>query len=290
MQCVACHYLLWNIRDRRCPECGSDFRVSEHTFRPGSVQFRCPHCEQPYFGTDPESGHLVPRTFDCVRCSNRIDMDEMVLLPAQGVGEGEATERHPWIERRRGLFFAWVHTVALSCFSPVRLIRLTRERDAARPAMMFMLVTLAIAFACGLGMLMLFVLTAGGMVGGYSFASMTRMLAAFCIPFAVLAGAIGAWLLVTHGVLAITGTTLGLRRTTHAICYSCGPVVLASIPCLGMYVIPFAALWWIINAAVMLSPSHRISGLRATLAALALPGLAVALLAILFAQAVLSMT
>lgn len=284
MQCVACHYPLWNIRGRRCPECGSEFRVSEHTFRTGSVQFRCPHCEQSYFGTDPESGHLVPRTFDCVRCSTRIDMDEMVLLPARGVGEDDATERHPWIERRRGLFFAWVHTVVMSCFSPVRLIRLTPERDAVKPAMMFMLATLAITFACGMGMLLLFVFTAGGMVGGYSFASVTRMLAGFCIPFAVLAGAIGAWLLVTHGVLVGTGMTLGLRRTTHAICYSCGPVVLASIPCLGLYIFPCAALWWLINAAVMLSTSHRISGTRAILAAFTLPGLAVAFLAILIAQ------
>lgn len=286
MQCTACQYFLWNIRDRRCPECGTGFRVSDHTFRPGSVQFRCLHCDQSYYGTDAESGHLVPRTFDCVRCEARIDMDEMVVLPACGVDERDATERHPWFERRQGLVMSWLTTVAVSCFSPGRLMRLTREDEPARPSLAFMAATLAVAFVGGLGVLLLFLFMMGGMAGGYSFSTMMSMAATFLIPFGILAGAIGVWLLATHAVLMLTGSTKGLKRTTHAIAYSCGPVVLSAFPCLGAYVIPFAALWWIINAAFMVTTAHRVSGVRAAAAVLAMPTLAAAGLIALLVHAI----
>ncbi len=86
MRCTSCDYALWNLKTRRCPECGRAFRPGDYEFVPNSVQFCCPHCNQAYYGTGPK-GHLVPEEFDCVRCSRRIGMDEMALLPAEGVDE-----------------------------------------------------------------------------------------------------------------------------------------------------------------------------------------------------------
>ena len=84
MRCKTCDYPLWQIRDRKCPECGSAFRPSDFEFTLNSVRFCCPHCEQAYYGTGA-NGHISPRTFACVSCAKVIDMDEMVLLPAEGV-------------------------------------------------------------------------------------------------------------------------------------------------------------------------------------------------------------
>ena len=84
MRCQGCDYPLWNLTARQCPECGRPFRPSEFRFVANSVRFCCPHCGQDYYGTGPV-GHLVPVEFDCVRCHRRVHMDQMVLLPTEGV-------------------------------------------------------------------------------------------------------------------------------------------------------------------------------------------------------------
>jgi predicted RNA-binding Zn-ribbon protein involved in translation (DUF1610 family) len=101
MRCKICDYPLWNLTTRTCPECGSKFAPDEFEFVPNSVQYCCPHCAQAYFGTS-EKGHLVPREFNCVKCGQRVQMNEMVLRPAAGVKE-EQTKPNPmpWLERKK---------------------------------------------------------------------------------------------------------------------------------------------------------------------------------------------
>ena len=84
MRCRTCDYPLWNLKTRQCPECGSQFSPVEYDFRPNTVRFCCPHCEQAYYGTDSR-GHLEPRSFACVTCGEHLSMREMVLLPAEGL-------------------------------------------------------------------------------------------------------------------------------------------------------------------------------------------------------------
>ena len=117
MRCKSCDYPLWQLTDRLCPECGTPFLPSEHEFILNSVRFCCPHCEQPYYGTG-EKGHLVPRTFACVKCAKFIDMDQMVLLPTEGVTERQTQVTVvPWVERRdRGWFAAFFVTLGLFFF------------------------------------------------------------------------------------------------------------------------------------------------------------------------------
>ena len=115
MRCRTCDYRLWNLPSRQCPECGTPFLPTDYEFVPNSVQFCCPHCHQAYYGTD-EHGHLAPVEFDCVSCSNRIHMDDMILLPTAGLEEEQTrVEQMPWLDRaRRGVVRAWLSSVGMA--------------------------------------------------------------------------------------------------------------------------------------------------------------------------------
>ncbi|MCH7792622.1 MAG: zinc-binding dehydrogenase [Planctomycetes bacterium] len=89
MHCKHCDYALWNLRDRICPECGNAFLPSEYEFVPNSIRFCCTECGQDYYGVD-DKGHLVPTEFDCVRCGSPQRMDDMLVLPTEGVTEEQA--------------------------------------------------------------------------------------------------------------------------------------------------------------------------------------------------------
>ena len=91
MRCWHCDYSLWNLKTQNCPECGAGFRPSDREFVANSVRFCCPHCDQAYYGTGPK-GHLEPDRFDCVQCGKSITMDEMLLLPVEGL-QGYQTQR-----------------------------------------------------------------------------------------------------------------------------------------------------------------------------------------------------
>lgn len=78
MRCAKCNYSLFDIRERICPECGGPIVISKHIFDHCGVRFCCPHCDQQYYGTDP-NGHLVPRQFNCICCHNHISMNEMIV-------------------------------------------------------------------------------------------------------------------------------------------------------------------------------------------------------------------
>jgi hypothetical protein len=125
MRCKTCGYRLWNLTERRCPECGAAFLPSQFEFAPYSVQFRCPHCRQAYFGTDAK-GHLVPAEFDCVSCGRRLRMDQMLVLPAEGVPEEQTrAPKVRWLERReRGPIKSWAATVGMAMVSPMRMMRI----------------------------------------------------------------------------------------------------------------------------------------------------------------------
>lgn len=155
MRCKVCDYRLWNLPSRACPECGTAFRPSDYEFTPNSVQFCCPHCNQPYFGTD-QKGHLVPRAFDCVQCGRHIDMDQMVLRPGEGVREEQTQQdRNPWLERRKvGWWKGWIKTVGLSLGIPTRLMRATPHGRIGE-AWLFAVVSNLIYYVLGMSFLFL---------------------------------------------------------------------------------------------------------------------------------------
>lgn len=279
MRCKQCDYRLWNLRSRRCPECGTAFLPSEFEFAVNSVQFCCPHCNQPYYGTG-ERGHLIPRDFDCVACGTHIDMDEMVLLPAEGIKEEQTeTDHMPWLERRqRGRVRAWFSTIGRALVSPARLMRATPPDSSLVQAWWFALLTNFLAVVTGFGPFFLFPLLIGSWVAGRARLggpAAFGMGAVFAVAVIALATAvwIAVWGAVTHALLLLTGKTASSAgRTYQAICYSSGANIPTGVPCLGLY---FGWIWWLISAVIMVKEAQRVHGGRAALATLTPPVVAI---------------
>ncbi len=290
MRCRTCDYLLWNLRSRLCPECGSGFRPSEFEFAPSSVQFCCPHCNQSYYGTG-EKGRIVPRAFDCVTCEQRIDLDEMVLLPSVGLEEHQTrAERVPWLERRRlGVVKAWFSTVRGSMTHPTRMIRGAPGEGKSFQAWRFSINTIALSAIIGPGFFvlttLLFVLFASVRTGGPAFWGVGLGISLVLVGTVVGALlSIAIWGGLTHVLLRIIGKPDGsLRRTFQALCYSSGPMALGAIPCLGLYTAGIGAVWWVVSAVLMVKESQKVDGLRAAIAVLAPPGLAILLVVLGYA-------
>ena len=122
MRCRNCDYPLWNLPARACPECGDPFAPSEFEFKPGAVKYCCPDCQQEYYGTS-RKGHLRPSSFECVQCKRQLEMDEMVLLPAEGWDERVVVSHSaPWTRQDIGHVRRWFATVGWSYVRPGDLI------------------------------------------------------------------------------------------------------------------------------------------------------------------------
>ena len=275
MRCKTCDYQLWNLRGRRCPECGTTFRPSEYEFAPQTVQFCCPHCDKSYYGTGHD-GHLVPAAFTCVGCDKPIHMDEMVLHPAQGL-EDEQTRVDvvPWLERRkRGRVRAWLATVGMALVGPGRLMRALPDRVKVAPAWWFaMLTNVLFLVASFLPFFILPTLMSFGMPRAPRGGTLVFMLgfAGIGLLAAIVLTAIGLglWSLITHGVLRLfaqPAATIG--RTYEALCYSAGANFVLAVPCFGMY---FGWIWGLVSAVIMVAERQRVGGGRATLAVLTFP-------------------
>ncbi|MCA9281283.1 MAG: hypothetical protein KDA30_04525, partial [Phycisphaerales bacterium] len=151
MRCKTCEYPLWTIRSRVCPECGSSFAPSDYEFNLNSVRFCCPHCDQQYFGTAP-NGHLEPRSFECRKCHRFIDMDEMVLLPREGIDE-KMTEvrRLPWGNEERSFFSRFFGQVGWGMTRPQEVGRGITEQTSASSALGFGLLINIVSLVFGVG-------------------------------------------------------------------------------------------------------------------------------------------
>lgn len=277
MNCKACDYPLWNLTARKCPECGAPFKPSDFDFTINSVQFCCPHCRQPYYGTG-ERGHLVPSNFDCVTCGRRVDMDDMVLLPTEGVKEEQTkVDTMPWLERKSTSFIkAWWLTVKRGMTAPSALMRATPIGSPGISAVWFAVTVNVLAMLVGFGSLLIF----GFVISGAFRGGGGRMGAAFggglLITFlgvTLLSGLmVFLWALSTHFLLSLGGPRAGsLSRTIHALGYSAGPMVLGAVPCLGVYISFVGWIWWLISATLMLKEAQRVSGGRAAFAVLTPP-------------------
>jgi len=279
MRCKSCDYPLWQIRDRRCPECGTGFVPSEFEFVLNSVRFCCPHCAQSYYGTGAK-GHLVPSAFGCVSCRRPIAMDEMVLLPTAGVREEQTkVEMNPWLERReKGIVRGWFGTVIQSMGTPSRLARSTPERSSLLEATWFATVTNTVYLLFGFGayavlflVIGIIALSTGG--GGGGFGSAVAPLLAFLgtAVAAVVAIILSAfvWGAMAHGLLRLTGpVSAGIGRTMQCMLYSSGTNIFNAIPCLGIYIGWLGSIWWAVSATLMLKDGQKVSAGRAALASL----------------------
>lgn len=282
MRCKNCDYALWNLPARQCPECGTAFVPSEFRFVPSSVRFECPHCAQAYYGTD-ESGHLVPRGFDCGKCGNHIHMDEMILRPTEGVKEEKTAQvLFPWVHPgQRSITSAWMASVGMAMTKPGQMMRTLPERSVLGKAWSFVILNTVVVVVATVAPILLFVFVAfvvgiagGGGGGGAAARGGTGMLVgmSFGVGLMVLAAIVVTliyvplWALLAHGILRLTGPTAGtMGRTTESICFASGANLLSAVPCIGGYV---GWIWWVVSAVIATKERQKVSGGRASLAVL----------------------
>lgn len=291
MRCKNCDYPLWQIQDRRCPECGTGFRPSEFDFVLNSVRFCCPHCNQAYYGTGPR-GHLMPSTFACVSCRQTVSMDDMILLPTEGVREEQTNvEVNPWLQRReQGLVRCWMSTALKALGTPNRLIEATPEGASTLSATLFALLTNGLYVCTGLILpIAVFMLIAvfgarGGAAGALGPIGSLGIMYLACVA-AVMLGAF-LWAAVAHGILLTTGpVTSGIGRTAQCMLYSSAAMVILAIPCIGFYFGFIGVIWWGVSATLMLKVGQRVETWRAVVAVVApLVAIAAVGVALLFAS------
>lgn len=278
MRCKGCRYRLWNLAPGPCPECGRGFTPSEFRFIPNSVQFKCPNCEQDYYGTDA-AGLLEPRAFTCTKCQCSIEMDAMTLTPAAGV-DGDRCEcgLHPWTDRKsRGLIRRFFLTCWRGCVDAEALGTEAREDPAAESAkhalrfasiaVMLPVLSSVFIFYILVALMLGFAGTVG--TGVISTASMFGIVAVpLLLGMLVLIPSLLLWAACTHGILRLGGPLpLRFKRTLCVLCYASGPTVSTALPCIGPYCLsPVASIWCLVSAVIQVRAMHRVSTLRATLA------------------------
>ncbi|MHC4209567.1 MAG: hypothetical protein ACYSWT_07615 [Planctomycetota bacterium] len=290
MRCRTCDYPLWNLKTRLCPECGSPYSADEYDFRPNTVCFCCPHCDQAYYGTG-ERGHLEPRTFACVNCGQHLSMNEMVLLPAEGLAEAQTRAAfNRWLERHRaGWFKSWCSTIGQSLISPQQLMQGTPVESSMKHAWWFLTFTIIAVLLASLvpvvcmmvGMPFVFSASGGAPPGAPGAGFMAGIMAGATLVSFVIAVPVTLvftllWGLTAHGILRLSGRGHGpIRRTFQALCYSSGAYVTSVIPCVGGYAGP---IWWVVSAVLMVRAGHKVGGVRATFAVATFPVVLVVLL------------
>ncbi len=275
MRCNQCDYPLWNLPARVCPECGTPFVPSERDYVPNSVRFCCTNCGQDYYGTD-ERGHLEPASFACVACGEPQTMDEMLLLPTEGVEE-EQTKVFvmPWLDAsyKSKRVRAWYATFALTIASPKRLAAAVPEGASSMRAWWFALVSITVFIAVGMGSYSFIRFASLSRFGfGSAMVAAGEIVLWYLFLLIGIAAAIGVWGLIAHALLKVSGATNGtIGRTYQALLYSSGSAFLVGIPIFGVLLSPIAVIWWATCAAVMLATLQGVHWFRAAVAAMVLP-------------------
>lgn len=277
MKCNTCQYPLWNLESRTCPECGTPYNPSDYDFTLNSVQFICPGCRQSYYGTGMR-GHLVPREFDCVRCARHLRMDEMILLPTEGVEEERTRVDYvPWCDpgSTRGVwgrFTAAVRTTYMAMIRPEALGRYLPRGSSHTSALALAVVTNLFYWTVGVGLCLGFSFVVPLLGGATGNRAMLNALLGFVITAAVFVLGltiipIWLWSLATHLMIRLTGPRTGASvvDTANAIAYASTANAVTAIPCVGIYV---GWIWWAVSAVFTVRGVHRIGGGRASAAVL----------------------
>lgn len=288
MKCKNCSYALWNLSTRKCPECGTYFKPSDYDLVPNSVRFCCPHCDQHYFGTS-ERGHLVPASFNCVSCTQPVEMDQMVIRPVGTNDDGEVEKDVPFRSdpnRLSGFF----RTIWLVMMQPRKIARGIVAAEGTAGGTLFLAAMGLVTTFIGafLSMVLMMAMTSvlpggapGGPGGGVPVTGVLGVVLGTSVVFGVVMWIVIAfiWAGLTHVILSLSGAKKWTFGTTFAvIAYSSGCMVLGWIPCIGSYTQLLGMVWQFVSASVMMAEIHRATPRRAVFAILAPPLTALSLL------------
>jgi hypothetical protein len=272
MNCKRCGHRLWGVRSRECPGCHAPFKPSEFRFRPKTVRFCCPRCEQGYLGAG-EGGLPEPHRFECIACGSWVHIDQMHLEIADGVDEEDTrADANPWLELHRPVWMRWCLTAVRGAVTPRALVRLTPPDVGPRAPVRFLLLSHGVfamaGLAAGPGLGLCLSLPRGA--GAFGVLSV-RGVALLVVLLLVSVGFAGLWVLVAHAVVRRARPEATRARTLQAICFTCTPQGLWFLPGAGLYVGWVGTVLWAVAGARALAQAQGISSRRAALAAALLP-------------------
>jgi hypothetical protein len=193
----------------------------------------------------------------------------MILSPALGIDEARTrAQLMPWLDRsNRGFIRGWFGTVGMVLAKPGVLADTLPDTPEVGPAFLFAFLTVSLYALVSSALPA--VLFGFGATGPFFAIGLIVWFIAIPILFSIV---LLVWSLLAHGILFMTGATArGFSRTFVCFCYSSAGAILLAIPCLGTYLAVIAWIWCAIAAAIMLVASQRVSGLRASCAAVLPP-------------------
>ena len=266
MKCANCDYLLFNLTQPVCPECGQSFVTEQYIFTHGEVSFHCPHCDQAYYGND-ERGLPTPRAFECVKCHQHIELQQMRVVPqVEGACGYIGGRGSPWDRRKElGVVRAWWDTFKMILTEPSRFFRDHTGRSFSEAYLFAVISTYAGViplYALQVGIQMLF-MNVQGM--GMPISVFLLMIVGFALIgplvypiFSAINAAfiqVGLYFLVPH--------RKPWDATYRCVLYSMAPNALQAVPFCGGYVAP---IWSIVVMVIGVREVHQTNTFRAVLA------------------------
>lgn len=263
MNCPGCDYLLWELPENRCPECGLTHKTTDFAFPPGAVHFACRPCGQTYLGND-ERGLPTPPQFDCVGCRQPIDAGDMSVRP---VREG-ARGRHvrfgtPWEHRRDvGFLRGFVDGIARLAMQPGEYFRQCYgEGHRSGSAVFSILCAYVTTLVLYLGLRLVSALVPAAL-GTLSFGRSDLFFLVLLIPVATVGWNYAYGLLIQAVLFCLGQRGAGADRSVQAVAF--GSAVLPALVLLP----PVGLAWYVSVVASGVEHLHGVSRNRAMVASL----------------------
>jgi hypothetical protein len=276
MNCTNCGYLLFNLRQPQCPECGQAFEITDYRFPPGEVAFGCPDCGQEYYGND-QQGLPSPRAFECVSCRRALTLQHLAVIPKSDAVLGSIAGSSPWDRcKELGYWTAWWESWKMIMGSPSRFFR-DHGDQTYTGAWFFSMTSMYIGLIPYMiyqtlilwGVSKVATMTPGGPTGAafpIQMLVITYVVSGVLIPLFApyLAGAIWA-VLIQPALWLLAPNRKSMDHTMRVAMYGMAPYALYLIPICGGAV---GGIWTLVAMIIGVREVHRTSGWRASIAVL----------------------
>ncbi|MCE9590791.1 MAG: hypothetical protein K8S99_09740 [Planctomycetes bacterium] len=286
MRCRTCGYILCNLRQPVCPECGTGFDIRSYKFTKETVAFACPYCDAMHAGQGTKYIPEEADTATCRACGREMNVACMRVVPLVPLDQVEAIldTTLPWEERRHlGRVKAWWKTCVMAMLRPGEMGRKIDATTSLKQAYWYAVwVLLPGVIVHGL----LLMIALGIVVMVFLASSLNRhdvieiivYGTAVAVAFFVVLPLIFPLFVISfmaapaHLLLRVLGKTRQPFRATAVGClYATEPMWVLLIPVCGYYTLNIFQIWAVVSTVIVTKNVHKAHGGWATLAVLWFP-------------------